>query len=83
MPAGIMRRQRQCLDLIANALIATGVAPTLAEIAAQLGQKRTNKGGAHKLVLALCDVGLVERIAGRHRALALTPAAWRLYAHAA
>lgn len=83
MPAGVTRRQRQCLDLIADAIVKDGVAPTLTELGGRLGLRSASRSGAHALVQALCDAGLVERITARHRALALTPAAWRLYAHAA
>jgi repressor LexA len=64
---GLTRGQYDCLCVIQELMDAGGVAPSLAEIAHELGLK--SKSGAHALVSQLVARGYLGRMAERARSL--------------
>lgn len=67
--AALTPREVRALDFIRDRIARQGAAPTLAEIAALLGQR--SRSGAHNVVEALVDRGLLIKTPGRLRGLAL------------
>ena len=62
-------RQQQVLDLVRNAIVATGAPPTRAEIAAELGFRSANAAEEH--LQALARKGVIELRGGTSRGIRL------------
>lgn len=67
--ASLTPRQLKALDLIRDRISVTGMAPSYREIAEHC--RFSSPGHAHAAVDALIDAGLVRKVAGRKRGLAL------------
>jgi repressor LexA len=65
-------KQHQAFCYIRDYIDSHGYAPTDAEIATGIGIK--SRGVAHRYVRALCDVGLLNVVAGKRRNIRLTEA---------
>ena len=63
----LTRRQQDVLDVLAKHIAETGLPPTRAEIAAELGFKSANAAEEH--LKALARKGAIEKIAGTSRGL--------------
>ncbi|MEJ2521776.1 MAG: transcriptional repressor LexA [Gammaproteobacteria bacterium] len=69
MDQDLTRRQQQVLELIRNAIEASGMPPTRAEIAAVLGFKSANAAEEH--LRALARKGVIELVPGTSRGIRL------------
>ncbi|MEJ2515238.1 MAG: transcriptional repressor LexA [Anaerolineae bacterium] len=69
MEQDLTRRQQQVLELIRNAIEASGMPPTRAEIAAVLGFKSANAAEEH--LRALARKGVIELVPGTSRGIRL------------
>ena len=74
---GTTPRQAEALTHIGAALAAGNVPPTCQELAARLAL--AGRSGAHRLIVALEERGLLVRIPERARALDLTAAGWTAF----
>jgi SOS-response transcriptional repressor LexA len=72
----LTRREAQALVLIAAGLRRDGMAPTVRELTAGLGLSPVSLATAKMLVDRLVAKGVLQRLPGRARALALVPGAW-------
>ena len=63
-------RQQQVMDVIKSSIEATGMPPTRADIARELGFKSANAAEEH--LKALAKKGVIELVAGASRGIRLT-----------
>ena len=63
-------RQQQVMDVVKSSIEATGMPPTRADIARELGFKSANAAEEH--LKALAKKGVIELVAGASRGIRLT-----------
>jgi SOS-response transcriptional repressor LexA len=69
MSMGLTSRQIQLLGFLRSYYAAHGIAPSIEEMQAHLGNK--SKSGAHRIILALEERGAIRRLPFKSRAIEL------------